>query len=105
MFVLFLTFFFHAILVFAGFSLVRALHRGPGKRESLIFMGGQKTLALSVMLQVTLFSRYGVALAFCVLHHLIHLMMVGSLVCRFRATRKTIPAARGEGWMARCALG
>jgi sodium/bile acid cotransporter 7 len=98
--VVFLAFLFHAILLFAGFSLVRLLHRGPGKRESLIFMGGQKTLPLSVMLQVTLFPQYGVALAFCVLHHFIHLMMDSYLVGRFRAAHRATPAERGEREMA-----
>jgi sodium/bile acid cotransporter 7 len=98
--VVFLAFLFHAILLLAGFSLVRALHRGPGKRESIIFMGGQKTLPLSVMLQVTLFPRYGLALAFCVLHHFIHLMMDSYLVGRFRAGRRATTVACGEGEMA-----
>jgi sodium/bile acid cotransporter 7 len=101
--VVFLAFLFHAFLLLAGFCLVGVLHRGPGKRESLIFMGGQKTLPLSVMLQVTLFPQYGVALAFCVLHHFIHLMMDSYLVGMFRSARRraiTEPEGRavaGEG--------
>jgi sodium/bile acid cotransporter 7 len=98
--VVFLAFLFHAILLLVGFSLVGVLHRGPGKRESLIFMGGQKTLPLSVMLQVTLFPQYGVALAFCVLHHFIHLMMDSYLVGRFRSARGRAITERGGKAMA-----
>ena len=42
-------------------------------------MGGQKTLPLSVILQVQLFPQYGLALTFCVLFHIIHLIMDGYL--------------------------
>jgi sodium/bile acid cotransporter 7 len=58
---------------------------GPGRRESILFMGGQKTLTLSIILQVSLFPQYGLALAVCVLHHIIHLMMDGYLVEKLKA--------------------
>ncbi|MBW2597910.1 MAG: bile acid:sodium symporter [Deltaproteobacteria bacterium] len=47
-------------------------------------MGSQKTLPLSVILQVSLFPQYGLALVVCVLHHLVHLLMDGYLVGRLR---------------------
>ena len=53
------TFGFHLILLALAASLAKLLHIGPGRRESLIFMGGQKTLPLSIILQVTLFPEYG----------------------------------------------
>jgi len=53
--------------------------------ESVIFMGGQKTLVLSVILQVSLFPQYGLALVVCVMHHIVHLVMDGYLVGRLRS--------------------
>jgi solute carrier family 10 (sodium/bile acid cotransporter), member 7 len=75
-------FLFHALLLVVAFGLVKLFRVGPGRRESVIFMGGQKTLPLSVLLQTTLFPEYGLALAFCVIHHFVHLMMDGYLVQR-----------------------
>ncbi|MBN2033075.1 MAG: bile acid:sodium symporter [Deltaproteobacteria bacterium] len=75
-------FLFHALLLVVAFVLVKLLRIGVGRRESVIFMGGQKTLPLSVLLQTTLFPEYGLALAFCVIHHFVHLMMDGYLVHR-----------------------
>jgi sodium/bile acid cotransporter 7 len=74
------SFLFHALLLGFGFLTCGLLRIGPGRRESIIFMGGQKTLPLSLILQVTLFPGLGLALAFCVIHHVIHLMMDGYLV-------------------------
>ena len=81
-FVLLLSFFFHGILLVAAFLMGGIGRLGPGRRESLIFMGGQKTLPLSVLIQMTLFPTYGLALAFCVVHHIIHLIMDSYLVGR-----------------------
>lgn len=80
--VLILSFLFHGILLGAAFLLARTGRVGRGRRESLIFMGGQKTLPLSVLIQMTLFPTYGLALALCVVHHVIHLIMDGYLVGR-----------------------
>jgi len=71
---------FHLLLVFAGFILTTALYIPKRRRESVILMGGQKTLPLSVILQVSLFPEYGIALVVCVLHHIIHLIMDAFLV-------------------------
>jgi solute carrier family 10 (sodium/bile acid cotransporter), member 7 len=80
--VLVFAFLFHALLLVVAFGLAKLFRVGPGRRESVIFMGGQKTLPLSVLLQTILFPGYGLALAFCVIHHFIHLMMDGYLVHR-----------------------
>jgi sodium/bile acid cotransporter 7 len=75
-----LAFFYHgAMLLFAG-ALIRIFRIPRGRMESLLFMGGQKTLTLSVILQVSLFPDYGIALVFCVMHHIIHLFMDAWLV-------------------------
>lgn len=47
-------------------------------------MGGQKTLPLSVILQMSLFPDYSIALLVCVVHHIVHLMMDGYLVERLK---------------------
>jgi solute carrier family 10 (sodium/bile acid cotransporter), member 7 len=77
-----LSFVFHAVLLVVAFMFLSLFRIGPGRRESVIFMGGQKTLPLSVLLQTTLFPQYGLALAFCVIHHFVHLMVDGYLVHR-----------------------
>jgi sodium/bile acid cotransporter 7 len=71
---------FHFILVVVALLTAKLAGIGPGRRESVVFMGGQKTLPLSVILQVTLFPAYGLALVVCVLHHIIHLIMDAYLV-------------------------
>jgi solute carrier family 10 (sodium/bile acid cotransporter), member 7 len=80
-----LVFSFHGILLAAAGLFTGYLKLGKGRRESVIFMGGQKTLPLSIILQVSLFPQYGLALVVCVLHHLIHLLMDGYLVGKLKA--------------------
>jgi sodium/bile acid cotransporter 7 len=75
---------FHGLLVAAGVALSAWFGVGRGRRESVIFMGAQKTLPLSIMLQVALFPGYADALVFCVVHHVVHLMMDSWLVVRLR---------------------
>ena len=83
--ILLLVFSFHAILLAAAAILIGCLKLGKGRRESVIFMGGQKTLPLSIILQVSLFPQFGLALVVCVLHHMVHLLMDGYLVGRIKA--------------------
>lgn len=75
-----LTFTFHLVLVLLALLLTGCTGIGKGRRESVILMGGQKTLPLSIILQVSLFPEYGLALVVCVLHHITHLAMDGFLV-------------------------
>ena len=82
--ILLLVFCFHGILLASAGIFARFLKLGKGRRESVIFMGGQKTLPLSIILQVSLFPQYGLALVVCVLHHMVHLLMDGYLVGRLR---------------------
>ena len=82
--ILVLVFSFHAILLVSAAIFIGCLKLGKGRRESVIFMGGQKTLPLSIILQVSLFPQYGLALVVCVLHHVVHLLMDGYLVGRIK---------------------
>lgn len=75
-----IAFFYHLILIVAGLVTTRFFAIGKGRRESVVLMGGQKTLPLSVILQVSLFPDYGIALVVCVLHHIIHLIMDAFLI-------------------------
>lgn len=75
---------FHLALLSVAWTLLRLFHIPSGKRESILFMGIQKTLPLSVILQVTLFPEYGLALLVCVAHHFISLMIDGFLVGRLK---------------------
>lgn len=70
---------FHLMLLATSFLLVKVCKVKKGRYESIVFMGSQKTLALSVMIQVTYFGEFGIALLVCVIHHIVHLMMDGYL--------------------------
>lgn len=83
-FIIIMVFAYHGLLLLSGWGLIRLAGRERGRRESVLFMGGQKTLPLSVILQMSLFPQYGIALLVCVLHHVVHLMMDGYLVARLR---------------------
>lgn len=76
---------FHGVLLVAAGGIAYIFGIGRGRRESLIFMGAQKTLPLSIILQVALFPQYGQALVYCVVHHIVHLMMDGYLVGKIKA--------------------
>jgi len=78
--IIIIVFFFHLCLVLSALWLTKIFKIAKGKRESVIFMGGQKTLALSVILQVSLFPEFGLALVFCVVHHIVHLIMDAYLI-------------------------
>ncbi len=75
---------FHGVMLAAAGLLVWRFRIPRGRRESVIFMGAQKTLPLSILLQVSLFPQYPDALTVCVVHHLLHLMMDGYLVDRLK---------------------
>lgn len=75
---------FHGIILGISFLLTHMSKLKPGRRESVIFMGGQKTLPLSVILQVTLFPQYGISLVVCVMHHITHLIIDGYLVGKLK---------------------
>lgn len=80
-----LAFCYHGLILAVAGVFIHLFNVPSGRRESIIFMGGQKTLVLSVVLQVSLFPEYGLALVFCVVHHIVHLLMDGYLVERLRA--------------------
>jgi sodium/bile acid cotransporter 7 len=80
-----MVFVYHGLLLLSGWFFIRISRRGKGRRESILFMGGQKTLPLSIILQVSLFPQYGIALVVCVLHHIVHLAMDGYLVERLKS--------------------
>lgn len=71
---------FHLLLVIVAFALTSLCGIKKGRRESIVFMGGQKTLPLSIILQVSLFPEYGIALVVCVVHHIVHLIMDAFLI-------------------------
>ena len=78
--IILLVFFFHLVLVLISLFLTRVFNITKGKRESVIFMAGQKTLPLSIILQVSLFPELGLALVVCVVHHIVHLVMDAYLI-------------------------
>ena len=77
-------FIFHGVLLAVAILLTRMFNFKPGRRESVIFMGAQKTLPLSVILQVSLFPQFGLVLVVCVMHHITHLIMDGWMAARLK---------------------
>lgn len=84
LYVIAITVFFHLSLLFSAFLLVKLFNIGKGRYESVVFMGAQKTLALSVMIQVSYFDEFGTALLVCIIHHIVHLMMDGYLSAKLK---------------------
>jgi len=75
---------FHLILLLFSFSGTKLFKIGRGRYESVLFMGSQKTLPLCVIIQISYFSEYSIALLVCVVHHFIHLMIDGYLSVKIR---------------------
>lgn len=75
---------YHLALLAIGFGVTSLAAAGKTRRESIILMGAQKTLPLSIILQVSLFSEFGLALAVCVIHHIVHLAMDAFVVNMLR---------------------
>lgn len=75
---------FHICLLGLAFLVSWLFNIGKGKRESVIFMGSQKTLPLAVILQMTYFPEYWAALLVCVVHHITHLMIDGYLAVKLK---------------------
>lgn len=73
---------FHCLLLGCAYLMVRVFSVSRGRMEAVLFMGSQKTLPLSIILQVTLFGQFAMALMVCVLHHLVSLLIDGFLVGR-----------------------
>lgn len=88
---------FHGGVLFAAFITVRALGLAAGRREAVIFVGGQKTLPLSVLIQTAIFPQYGQALVFCVCHHVLHLIMDGCVLSFLKQSRRADPNGKGKG--------
>lgn len=75
---------FHGALLAIGYITICIFRLKPGQRESTLLMGCQKTLPLSIILQITLFPQYGIALVVCVLHHFTQLIMDSFVVVRLK---------------------
>lgn len=81
------TFTYHLILLLIAICATHMTKIQKERRESVILMGCQKTLPLSIILQVSLFPEYGLALVVCVLHHIVHLAMDAFLVQYLKTKR------------------
>lgn len=75
---------FHGVLLMVGICVITVFRIKPGQRESTLLMGCQKTLPLSILLQMSLFPEYGIVLTVCVLHHLVQLVMDSVAVNRLK---------------------
>ncbi|MCP4669762.1 MAG: bile acid:sodium symporter [Desulfobacula sp.] len=81
-YIIILVMIFHLILLGSASVLIKVFSVKKGSCESILFMGSQKTLPLSIMIQVSYFSEYGIALLVCVVHHIVHLLIDGYLSAR-----------------------
>ncbi len=63
---------------------------GAGRRESVFFMGIQKTLPQAIWLQTAYFPEHGMALVFCVIYHITQLVIDSWWVGRLAAVRKPL---------------
>jgi len=75
---------FHGALLAVGVLTIFAFRLKPGQRESVLIMGCQKTLPLSIILQISLFPQFGIALVVCVLHHFTQLIMDSFVVVKLK---------------------
>jgi len=75
---------FHGTLLAIGYITILIFKLKPGQRESALIMGCQKTLPLSIILQISLFPQFGIALVVCVLHHFTQLIMDSFVVVRLK---------------------
>ncbi len=66
----------------------RELGWGPGRRESVFFMGIQKTLPQAIWLQATYFPTQGMALVVCVVYHITQLVIDSWFVGRLNAAKQ-----------------
>ncbi len=86
--ILLLAVLFHGIMLSIAALISRALHLPAEFKKSVLFMGSQKTLPLTLMVQVSTFPAYPLALVVCVLHHLAQLFIDGYLVGRLQSAPK-----------------
>ena len=70
-----LTLALHLLLAGLLWATLRWLRWGPGQRESVFYMGIQKTLAQAIWLQATYFAPHGLALVVCLLYHVTQLVV------------------------------
>jgi sodium/bile acid cotransporter 7 len=80
--IVFLVAAFHGALLLVAVLFSRFLRLPPPVKKSVMFMGSQKTLPLTLMIQVSAFPDFPLALVVCVLHHLTQLFMDGYFVGR-----------------------
>jgi solute carrier family 10 (sodium/bile acid cotransporter), member 7 len=81
----------HLLLAGTLWGSTRLLQWKEGRRESVFFMGIQKTLPLCLWLQSTLFAGYGLVLTVCVFYHISQLVIDSYFATRLGARRKTSP--------------
>ena len=83
----------HLLLAGILWGSLRLLRWAPGRRESVFFMGIQKTLPLCIWLQTTYFSAFGLVLVVCVFYHAVQLIVdsywVGCLAPARQARERT----------------
>lgn len=73
---------FHLILLAVSFAVAKGWGIRGSRNRSVLFMGSQKTLPLSVIIQMTYFPAFPTALLVCVIHHFVHLFIDGYLAVK-----------------------
>ncbi len=75
---------FHLVLLSASFAAAKGCGIKGSRNRSVLFMGSQKTLPLSVIIQMTYFPAFPNALLVCVVHHFVHLFIDGYLAVKLK---------------------
>jgi solute carrier family 10 (sodium/bile acid cotransporter), member 7 len=80
-------------------GILQALRWGPGRRESIFFMGIQKTLPQAIWLQSTYFAPHGMALVVCVVYHITQLVIDSWFVGRLgrKPAPLTVQPSKADG--------
>lgn len=86
--VLGLTVALHLLKAGVLWTALKALNWGPGRRESIFFMGIQKTLPQAIWLQTAYFPAQGMALVVCVIYHITQLVIDSWFVGKLAAEKK-----------------
>ncbi len=75
---------FHITLLLSSFILCKIYKIKDKEKISIIFMGSQKTLPLSIVILVNYFPQYTIAAMVSILHHITHILIDSFLLKKIR---------------------
>ncbi len=78
----------HFLLAGTLWFIMRLLRWEAGRRESVFFMGIQKTITVAISLQSTFFPEYGLVLVVCIFYHVSQLVIDSYFANRMAVSKK-----------------